>query len=61
MIHKRAWSSLFISEIEEEITIRLKLIDNMVGNLYPSILLDEVAQLGQLIADRRDRKYGPLA
>jgi len=34
-----------ISEVQEQITSRCKLIEQMVGKLYPSILWDEVCKL----------------
>ncbi len=54
MKSKGNWPSLMISELEEEIAIRLKLHGEMVGTLYPGIILNEVALLGQLIADKRN-------
>lgn len=50
---KEEWPSLTMDEIENEIHIRAKLHGEMVGTLYPSILLNEIAQLGHLKAYKR--------
>ncbi len=58
MKREQEWSSLTVAELEKEITVRLKLHGEMVGVLYTSILLDEVARLGLLKAAKL---YGPVA
>ena len=59
MKRKEEWPSLSISELEEEITIRLKLHGDMVGTLYPGIVLGEVAALRELKAIR-NKFFGPV-
>jgi hypothetical protein len=53
MKNKSQWMGLDLVELEEEVTIRLKLHDEMVGTLYPGILRDEIAQLRTIIAEKR--------
>lgn len=47
------WKNLTTVELEEEVNIRLDLYEKMVGTLYPRVLLDQIAELRYLIADRR--------
>jgi len=38
-----------ISKLEDQVTIRRELIDKMVGQLYPSILEDEISKINNRI------------
>ena len=40
--------------LQEQIAIRLQLIREMVGSLYPSILVDEVVKLRELCREKHD-------
>jgi hypothetical protein len=42
---RRTFSSLSLEDIEKEIEVRKKLLAQMVGSLYPSLLNDEIAEL----------------
>ncbi len=45
MLDWSTFSSLSFEDIEGEIKSRKKLLTQMVGSLYPSILYDEIAEL----------------
>lgn len=45
-----------IDEIEEEIKQRKELRSTMVGQLYPSILTDEIYKLNEKLSDIRHSK-----
>lgn len=51
MILKEKLNKMTIEEIEEKIEYRLKLIKQLVGQLYPSILWDEISQLRERQAE----------
>lgn len=49
-VSETAWPSLTYAELEDQITLRGKLRGQMVGTLYPDILLGEIARLGHMKA-----------
>lgn len=51
MQSKENWSKLSPLQLYEEITKRRKLIGEMVGTLYPSIVNDELDELNKLYAE----------
>jgi len=47
-----------IEEIQSEVNDRIELRQQMVGQLYPSILTDEISQLNSKIWEIKYRKNG---
>jgi hypothetical protein len=45
MKYKKDWTDLSDSQLEIEIDERFKMVDQMVGTLYPEILRNEIAEL----------------
>ena len=54
MKSEKDWPALSFSELEEEMDIRRALHGDMVGTLYPGILLGEISRLGLLRAAKRE-------
>lgn len=42
-----------VDDLEKQINIRIELMNEMVGSLYPGIVYDEILKLRYLIRDRK--------
>jgi hypothetical protein len=52
MKDRNDWPLLSDSQLETEINERIKLVDQMVGTLYPGILRNEIAELRSILNNR---------
>jgi hypothetical protein len=52
MKDRNDWTRLSDSQLETEINERIKLVDQMVGTLYPGILRNEIAELRSILNNR---------
>ena len=55
MKSRSEWPTLTPDQIDEEVKIRWELIDQMIGGLYPAILVGEIEDLKELKADPQGR------
>jgi len=54
MKSRKDWPGLTPEEIDAEVEIRIDLIGQMVGSLYPSILSDEIYDLRELKKEKQE-------
>lgn len=63
LLNKSQFVKLADEELEEQIEIRQKLIDQFVGQLYKSILFDEIGVIRDMLSERyriRNKKMAQL-
>ncbi len=53
MVSKAGWVALTDSELVVEILVRGRLLNEMVGSLYPGILQQEIGELQMVLTERR--------
>ncbi len=53
MVSKAGWRVLTDSELEVEILVRGRLLNEMNGSLYPGILQQEIGELQMVLTERR--------
>ena len=49
LLEKKDWPGLSVEKLQEQIDVRLKIIPQMVGWLYPSIMEDQIVELKEAV------------